>query len=886
MNKRGQKKKKTETSNKARPKKVFSRLKFAPFIFLAPALFTYFLLLSSTDTGQNWLTDWDYRQSFVITNSTASELTNYQVSTTIDTQTIISASRIQSDCDDIRFTDSDGSTLLDFWIESGCNSASTIIWVKVSSIAASSSTNIYFYYGNSDASSGEAAYTDAMGPYTENLVTGSPGWARRAEQGSLVYDNKMWIFGGGDELDNFYNDVWYSTDGITWTEATSSAGWTTRYGMGVVEFDNKMWLYGGYKYSGDYRNDVWYSTDGITWTEATSSAAWLPRLRHGALVYDNKMWVLGGFRSGPIYKNDVWYSTDGITWTEATSSAAWAGREAAEALVYDNKMWVIGGNQSATFFNDVWYSTDGITWTEATSSAAWVPTHRGKTSAVFNDRMWILGSEVEAWFSTDGITWTEATSSVSWPQLSQGVAVYQDKIWIIGGYDLDTSAVVDDVYNFAYRNLTSPEPSATSGSTALVSPTIESYDVQPRSIGLAWATSTYPAGTTFYANNSTLDTNSSWIDSNGYIFEELICETDYEFQIKAQNSGTESAYSATSTISTATCPGAPAAPPSPPTGDFWVWINNGDETTTSSTVTLTLDGGTDVEYMTISNVSDFSDPEAENYQIPYVTSTEWDLCMGIDSCEEGTYSVYVKFLTAYGLASEIIFDGIYYGTTTQAEVSVPTPEEPTTEPEPEIETSDVGLRTPDEQVPEPEPELAISCPYFVTPAELGDKNEEVSKIQKFLADQGLFSGVITGIYDGPTFAAVKVFQDKYTEDILYPWGLSQSTGWWYITTINKANELLGCKDAMPENLCPYFTKYLNYGDKDREVFKVQQFLMEQELFFNEINGIFDYFTLNAVREFQVKYFNEILKPWGLTKSTGSWYITTIKKANELMECEK
>jgi len=68
---------------------------------------------------------------------------------------------MRTDCGDIRFTDSDGTTLLNYWLESGCNTASTKIWVKVPEIPASSNKTIYVYYGNSEATSlsnGEAVF--------------------------------------------------------------------------------------------------------------------------------------------------------------------------------------------------------------------------------------------------------------------------------------------------------------------------------------------------------------------------------------------------------------------------------------------------------------------------------------------------------------------------------------------------------------------------------------------------------------------------------------------------------------------------------------------------------------------------------------------------------
>jgi len=58
---------------------------------------------------------------------------------------------MQSDGDDIRFATEDGSTTINYWIESGINTTSTKIWVKVPSIAANGNTDIWMYYGNPSA---------------------------------------------------------------------------------------------------------------------------------------------------------------------------------------------------------------------------------------------------------------------------------------------------------------------------------------------------------------------------------------------------------------------------------------------------------------------------------------------------------------------------------------------------------------------------------------------------------------------------------------------------------------------------------------------------------------------------------------------------------------
>ena len=122
-----------------------------------------------------------------------------------------------------------------------------------------------------------------------------------------------------------------------------------------------MWVIGGYgNISPYYRNDVWYSTDGVSWSQATASAAFTGRYGHTSVVYNNKMWVIGGYYddyySGLHYLNDVWYSTDGVIWTQVTDSTAFPARGGHTSVVHDNNMWVIGGWDGGSCRNDVWYS--------------------------------------------------------------------------------------------------------------------------------------------------------------------------------------------------------------------------------------------------------------------------------------------------------------------------------------------------------------------------------------------------------------------------------------------------------------------------------------------------------------------------------------------------
>ncbi|MCK5039433.1 MAG: DUF2341 domain-containing protein [Candidatus Aenigmarchaeota archaeon] len=89
--------------------------------------------------------DGNYRNPITITN-TGSDLKDYSVYLTKDTAILISAGKMRADCGDIRFRDEEGNALA-YFLEGGCDSANTKLWVKVPSIPAGIKT-IYMHYGN------------------------------------------------------------------------------------------------------------------------------------------------------------------------------------------------------------------------------------------------------------------------------------------------------------------------------------------------------------------------------------------------------------------------------------------------------------------------------------------------------------------------------------------------------------------------------------------------------------------------------------------------------------------------------------------------------------------------------------------------------------------
>jgi len=111
-----------------------------------------------------------YFRDIIINNTNTSELNEYQVLIDdLDTAQMITDSKLQSDCDDLRFTNEAGVSLPYAIVGNTCNTADTEVWVKVDSIAASGDTTIKMYYGAVGASKGSSE-ADTFSYTTEKTV--------------------------------------------------------------------------------------------------------------------------------------------------------------------------------------------------------------------------------------------------------------------------------------------------------------------------------------------------------------------------------------------------------------------------------------------------------------------------------------------------------------------------------------------------------------------------------------------------------------------------------------------------------------------------------------------------------------------------------------------
>ena len=297
------------------------------------------------------------------------------------------------------------------------------------------------------------AFTQETGPDWVRVTEAAP-WQARDSSGELVYNGRMWLFGGWFQSHEAPpRDVWNSEDGKTWTRVTGEAPWLHSDLPMTITYGDKMWLMGGW-YNGrlpghSASNEVWCSTDGATWQQTTAKAAWSPRLASALVEFKGRMFLLGGsenyyFGTAASLKNDVWSSADGIHWELLTADAGWAPRAYHQAAVLDDTIYVFGGGNYVPDYaahNDVWASKDGKHWTCVSESAPW-HSRLWFSSVVYRDHIWVMGGWSnnpsknwgDLWYTKDGATWTQLKSAVMWRERHEhSVYLFQDKLWVAGG---------------------------------------------------------------------------------------------------------------------------------------------------------------------------------------------------------------------------------------------------------------------------------------------------------------------------------------------------------------------------------------------------------------------------------------------------------------------
>ena len=310
------------------------------------------------------------------------------------------------------------------------------------------SNGVYYkglFYGNGGGIS--AKVESNMGD-TVTTKSIDPAISGRNGHTSLLYNNKMLLFGGYDgsnRLNEFLEvslNSGYSSVQKTLTGNNISA----RSGHTAVLFNDKMIIFGGN--DGSRKNDCYEINlnDYSVKSKALSGDSISARDGHTAVVYDGKMVVFGG--NDGSRKNDCYEInlSDYSVTAKTLSGDSISAREGHSAVVYNGEMIIFGGYNGTTYNNDCYsinLSTYAVTQRTLTGSAP--PVRSEHSAVVCNGKMIIFGGK-EATCKNDCYeinlsTYASSEKSLSVaPAQSEGHAsvIYNGKMVIFGGYDGDS----------------------------------------------------------------------------------------------------------------------------------------------------------------------------------------------------------------------------------------------------------------------------------------------------------------------------------------------------------------------------------------------------------------------------------------------------------------
>jgi hypothetical protein len=256
----------------------------------------------------------------------------------------------------------------------------------------------------------------------------------------------MYSFGGwANPPEESYHDIYRSKDLITW-EKRPDAPWHGRHVFGVAKLAEAVYVIGGDNLHSQF--DVWKTFDGENWTQLADNILG-NRIYYGCSAHNGYLYIVGG--SG---YSDVWRSTDGSNWAKIADNISFLNGEnfSGSLVSFKGKLWMVCGGGSGggtgTARKSVWSSADGITWMQEPDFAG---TPRYYTDVcVWDNKLWVVGgySDEESniksiWYMDKKGKWTELQTPADYlGRHATGVASFYNQLVITcGSYNNDCWAI-------------------------------------------------------------------------------------------------------------------------------------------------------------------------------------------------------------------------------------------------------------------------------------------------------------------------------------------------------------------------------------------------------------------------------------------------------------
>lgn len=181
-------------------------------------------------------------------------------------------------------------------------------------------------------------------------------------------------------------------------------------------------------------------SDNYVWQNVTAKADYPTGYNYPVFIVDGKMLALN---------NGGWFSKDGKSWTKSPLPKSGLNSAFQKYVQFKDAIYALGtmeGNiEKMSLSSRIARTRDGKNW-KVLAEKSNLPERVFYGAVVFQDKIWLFGGFYDGkmfddvWNSEDGINWQKVGDKMPWgARQNSKVVVFQDKLFLIGEVDVWSS---------------------------------------------------------------------------------------------------------------------------------------------------------------------------------------------------------------------------------------------------------------------------------------------------------------------------------------------------------------------------------------------------------------------------------------------------------------
>ncbi len=318
-------------------------------------------------------------------------------------------------------------------------------------LGSSAYNNKLYVYGGfttNEQNTGPGQYLNTLRIYDIASDTWSDGpnfGGPRAFHNAVVLGNRMYVFGGKDSANTYYQNFFaFNFLNNSWETISSLVPVPPRiwFSMSTYPATNSIYLFGGSGNDALPRADLWqYNLSSGQWTRGPD-APFGPRYGHGSAVFNNYLFIMYGSTQQDVRIYDLsqnqWI---GDSYSDPFYLDSGGPREGfGNPQVYNNKIYVYGGKIGESYMQDLREIAPPLVFNPPSWSAG-PPDSIGRyahSAVVYNNKMYVFGGypnpyDLRIFDFGSQLTFSLKSQSSGGVVSDFGIVLANNKVYFIGG---------------------------------------------------------------------------------------------------------------------------------------------------------------------------------------------------------------------------------------------------------------------------------------------------------------------------------------------------------------------------------------------------------------------------------------------------------------------